>query len=89
MAFITDKSHTRTIHVPLSLNPEDDKQMIDIRKHIEDVVKEAATIAVHEVRAEELRMVALGHKLAGPFERFARAVRAGLAAFKAVMKAQA
>lgn len=62
--------------------------MIDIRKHIEDVVKQATIVAVHEVRAEELRLAGLGHKIAGPFERFARAVRAGWAAFKAVMSAQ-
>lgn len=62
--------------------------MIDIHKHIEEMVKEATAIAVHQVRAEELRLAGLGHKIAGPFQRFARAVRAGWAAFKTVMKAQ-
>ena len=63
--------------------------MIDIRNHITQVVRDAVAVAVHEVRAEELRLAGIGHKLAGPFERFARAVRAGWAAFKAVLHEQA
>lgn len=78
----------RTIHVPMPTNPEERRKMIDIKNHITEVVKTAASVAMHQVRAEELRLAGLGHKIAGPFERLMRAVRAGLAAFKAVMKAQ-
>lgn len=79
----------RTIHVPLSRNPEEKRKMIDLKNHITEVVTTAAKVATHELKAEELRLAGLGHKLAGPFERFARAVRAGWAAFRAVMDAQA
>lgn len=79
----------RTIHVPMPLKPEEQRKMIDLKNHITDVVKTATTVATHELRAEELRLAGLGHKIASPFERFARAVRAGWAAFKAVMDAQA
>jgi len=79
----------RLIHVPMANNPEEQRKMIDIKNHITEVVKQAAQVATHELKAEELRLAGLGQKLAGPFERFARAVRAGWAAFKAVMSAQA
>lgn len=79
----------RTIHVPMPINPEEKRKMIDLRNHITEVVKTAAAVATHELRAEELRVAGMGQKIAGPFERFARAVRAGYAAFKAVMDAQA
>lgn len=62
--------------------------MIDLKNHVTEIVKTAASVATHELRAEELRLAGLGQKLAGPFERFARAWRAGWAAFKAVMSAQ-
>jgi len=78
----------RTIHVPMPINPEDKRKMIDLKNHITDVVKTATTVATHELRAEELRVAGMGQKIAGPFERFARAVRAGWSAFRAVLKAQ-
>lgn len=79
----------RTITVPQPLNqPKETKMSIDLKNHIEQSVRNAVSAAVHEVKAEELRLVGLGQKVAGPFERFARAVRAGIAAFKAVMSAQ-
>ena len=76
------------IHVPDPINPQEKRKMIDLKTHIEQNVKNAAITAIHDVQAEELRLVGLGQKVAGPFERFARAVRAGFAAFRAVMKAQ-
>jgi hypothetical protein len=79
----------RTITVPQPLNrPKETKMSIDLKTHIEQSVRNAVTAAVHDVKAEELRLIGLGQKVAGPFERFGRAVRAGIAAFKAVMSAQ-
>lgn len=60
--------------------------MIDIKTHIEQTIRNAAITAKHDVQAEELRLTGLGQKIAGPFERFARAIRAGWAAFEAVRK---
>lgn len=77
------------VTVPDPINPKEKRKMIDVKKHIEDAVKSAAQVATHELKAEELRLAGLGRKVAGPFERFARAIRVGWAAFKAVMEAQA
>ncbi len=62
--------------------------MIDIKNHVNEAIKSIVIITMHEVRAEELRLAGMGHKVAGPFERFARAVRAGWVAFRGVLKAQ-
>lgn len=62
---------------------------IDLKTHIEQSVRKAVITAKHDVEAEELRLAGLGQKIAGPFERFARAVRTGIAAFKAVLGTKA
>lgn len=77
------------VTVPDPINPQEKRKMIDVKNHITEAVKQSVAIATHELKAEELRLAGLGHKLAGPFERFARAVRAGWAAFRAVLHEQA
>jgi hypothetical protein len=76
------------VTVPDPINPKEKRKMIDLRNHITAAVHEAASVATHELKAEELRLFGLGHKVAGPFERLARAVRAGWAAFRAVLRSQ-
>lgn len=65
-----------------------ESSVLDLKSHISQAVAEAALSAGQAVRDEERRLKLLGAKVAGPFGRFGRAVRAAVVAFLMTLHAQ-
>ena len=61
------------------------QKFLEFRHRIESSVVSAVAMSVNDVKSEEERLARAGWQVAGKFEKFVRAWRAGVAAFTAVL----